>query len=340
MNRKPWFLAATLGILLSSCVLINVLSPSPHVARFKMYSRGENGATDDKRPSCSSINIELCTNKKLYMNLYSSTNAGHIILDDMLNLLLYQPEHICNVKEKHTFNGLLDYSPRLISRKCQENFLYFGFHQTQNLRHQVRDRVRIVRYTEPQVVHLGTHVRQKVESSCSAKGKSGHALMIRRREEYGRSISDTSIPEGVVSIYVDMKTNSLLDILCEVSQYDVVIVPHGSETIFPVILKKRCIILINDWKSDTFYFEALSQLMVTHTFLHMHSIPHVAKPHHPYYAQFSPTVDEMQALENLVNANEFSPQYQRLTFRPKGTSGEGGLLQKVVDTRTKFVSVE
>ena len=146
--------------------------------------------------------------------------------------------------------------------------------------------------------------------------------------------------EGVVSLYVDMKKTSLLDILCEVSQYDVVIVPHGSETIFPVILKKRCIILINDWESDTFYFEALSQFMVTHTFLHMHSIPHVAKPHHPYYAQFSPTVDEMQALENLVNANEFSPQYQRLTFRPKGTSGEGGLLQKVVDTRTKFVSVE
>ena len=284
-----------------------------------MYGRGENGATDDKIPSCLPNNIELCTNKKLYMNLYSNTNAGHIILDDMLNLLLYQPEYICNVKEQQAFNGLLDYSPRLISRTCQENFLYFGFHQTQNLRHQVPDRVRLVRYTEP-------------------KGKSGHALMIRRRKEYGRSISDTSIPEGVVSMYVDMKKNSLLDILCEVSQYDVVIVPHGSETVFPVILKKRCIILMNDWKSDTFYFEALSQFMVTHTFLHMHSIPHVNKPHHPYYAQFSPTVDEMKALENLVNADELSPQYQRLTFRPKGTSGEGGFLQKVIDTRTRFCS--
>ena len=118
MTRIRWFLAATLGILLTSCILTNVLNLNTHTIILGMYSRGENGATDDKRPSCLPNNIELCTNKKLYMNLYSNTNAGHIILDDMLNLLLYQPECICNVKEQQTFNGLLEYSPRLISRKC------------------------------------------------------------------------------------------------------------------------------------------------------------------------------------------------------------------------------
>ena len=123
-----------------------------------MYSRGENGATDDKIPSCSSKNIELCTNKKLYMYLYSKTIAGLIILDDLLNLLLYQPEYFCNVKEQQTFNCLLDYCQRLISRKFQDNFLYFGLHQTQNFRHQVGDWVSLVRYKEPQIVHLGTHI--------------------------------------------------------------------------------------------------------------------------------------------------------------------------------------
>ena len=158
MNRRQWFLAATFVILLSSCVLANELNPSAHMARFKMYSRGENGATDDKIPSCSSKNIELCTNKKLYMYLYSKTIAGLIILDDLLNLLLYQPEYFCNVKEQQTFNCLLDYCQRLISRKFQDNFLYFGLHQTQNFRHQVGDWVSLVRYKEPQIVHLGTHI--------------------------------------------------------------------------------------------------------------------------------------------------------------------------------------
>ena len=342
MKRGWGCLPATLGffvVLLFFFSLPNLFDPSTRASRFKMWNRFENGTTDSKRPSCLSNNIELCTNKKLSMNLFISTNAGHVIFDDLLNLLLYQPDHVCNVKSYLIFNGLLDYSPRFTSRKCEEKFLYYGFYQTQTLRqNQVSDRVRLVRYTEPQMNYLSTHIRQKVEASCTVKDESGRAMMIRRREEYGRSISDTSIPEGVVSIYVDMKKNSLLDILCDVSQYDVVIVPHGSETVFPVILKKRCIILMNDWKSDTFYFEALSQFMVTHTFLHMHSIPHVNKPHHPYYAQFSPTVDEMKALENLVNADELSPQYQRLTFRPKGTSGEGGFLQKVIDTRARFCS--
>ena len=95
-------------------------------------------------------------------------------------------------------------------------------------------------------------------------------------------------------------------------------------------------------KSDTFYFEALSQFVLTHAFLHMHSIPHVSRPNHPYYAQLSPTVDEMKAFEIRVNANEFSQEYQRFTFRPKGTFGDGGLLQKIIDdTQTRVcLSVE
>ena len=340
--KKGWgCLPATLGffVVLLFFSLPNLFDPSTRASRFKMWNRFENGTTDSKRPSCLSNNVELCTNKKLSMNLFISTNAGHVIFDDMLNLLLYQPDHICNVKSYLIFNGLLDYSPRFTSRKCEENFLYYGFYQTQTLRQdQVRDRVRLVRYTEPQMNHLGTHIRQKVEASCPAKGALGRAVMIRRREEYGRSIPDESIPEGVVSIYADMKKDSLLDILCKISQYDVIIVPNGSETAFPAVLRKRCIILINKWGTDTFYSEGLSQFMVTHAYLYMHSVPNVAKPHHPYYDQFTPTWEEIKALENLVDAGELSSSYQNFTFRPKGTSGEGGFLQLVVDTRTRYVA--
>ena len=88
-----------------------------------------------------------------------------------------------------------------------------------------------------------------------------------------------------------MKKDSLLDILCKISQYDVIIVPNGSETAFPVVLRKRCIILINKWGTDTFYSEGLSQFIVTHAYLYMHSVPNVAKPHHPYYDQFTPTLE-------------------------------------------------
>ena len=340
--KKGWgCLPATLGffVVLLFFSLPNLFDPSTRASRFKMWNRFENGTTDSKRPSCLSNNVELCTNKKLSMNLFISTNAGHVIFDDLLNLLLYQPDHVCNVKSYLIFNGLLDYSPRFTSRKCEENFLYYGFYQTQTLRqNQVSDRVRLVRYTEPQMNYLSTHIRQKVEASCTVTDDSGRAMMIRRREEYGRSIPDASIPDGVDSMYVDMKIDSLLDIMCKISQYDVIIVPHGSETVFPIILSKRCIILTNNWGNDTFYLEGLSQFMVTHAFLHMHSIPSIAKPRHKYYDQFTPTMDEIKALENLVDAGELSSSYQNFTFRPKGTSGEGGFLQLVVDTRTRYVA--
>jgi hypothetical protein len=50
------------------------------------------------RQSCNPGHAEACVNRKISFNLYSGTNAGHFLLDDFLNIHVYRPEKICNVK--------------------------------------------------------------------------------------------------------------------------------------------------------------------------------------------------------------------------------------------------
>jgi hypothetical protein len=287
--------------------------------------------------SCFPGETIACVSRNLTFNLFSATNAGHFLLDDFLNIILFRPEKVCNVKHKKMLEGLLEYEPIISIAPCEEDFPYFGYYQTQTLHYQVRNRVRLVKYTEPQLQSLFEYFDEKIGTRCPALEETNNVLFIGRHESYGRAFDERLVPTGVKSMYIDNAHQSMLDVLCEVAQFSLVIVPHGSETVFPIVLKKQFIALTNDWKSDTFYYEAIASGSTTHAFLHMNSTPSSKKPTHPYYNNFSPTSRELDELSSLIKNYRTREGFTSFEFRVKGTSSEKGLFGEILYERKSFL---
>ena len=106
--------------------------------------------------------------------------------------------------------GILDYNPELLPEPCEEDFLYFGYYQTQTLNYQVKNRIRLVKFTVPQMIHMFKHIKKLVRTQCPDGPKDG-VLFIRRSKKFGRAFDDHFVPSGVTQYYVDTAKSSILD---------------------------------------------------------------------------------------------------------------------------------
>jgi hypothetical protein len=279
-----------------------------HVVRIDGGHGGGGGVV-----ACSVGNLTPCTHRSLSYNLFSKTNQGHFILDDLLNLIYYQPEIICNCPTPLLLEGLLDYVPQQIRpTHCadEEDFGYYGFYQTSTLAFQVPHHVRIARYREADLAKLFTHVAGKVQNYCGLNAtdashndnnSSNRILYIQRLDKYGRALPDEYVtPSTATRLLIDVNHNTTLSDLCQVARADLVVVPWGAELVLPIMVDTKFIALKNNY-TDVFYYEVLWHRHLIHAELYMDSIPHPKKPLHPYYNNFQPTDEQFAMLQTLVN---------------------------------------
>lgn len=254
--------------------------------------------------ACHPDMLEPCTHRGLSYNLFSKTNTGHFLLDDLLNLIYYKPEQICNVGHPNMLD-VLDYTPQTILKEpCNEgDFLYYGFYQTQNLNYGgVKNRIRIAHHTEGDLHFLWSFLDNAFQKHCpNAKGQNNGVLHIRRHPRFGRAVPNTVVlPKGATQIKVDVATNTTMQWLCKIAAHSVVVAPWGSELALPVVAGVPFVALMNDYV-DAFYYQAIISKGVHFASMYMNSTPNPRKPHHPYYNQFKPTPEQLKHLAHLVS---------------------------------------
>jgi hypothetical protein len=131
---------------------------------------------------CCPENLMPCTHQKLAYNLYSSTNQGHLFLDDLLNLILYKPEIICNAGSALFLKGILDYDTEQIHHKpCKENFMYYGYYQTSLMNYQVKNHICIAWFTQDNLSLLFANVAQQFKKQCSDPWNRHHGVLYIQR---------------------------------------------------------------------------------------------------------------------------------------------------------------
>lgn len=301
--------------------------------------------------ACSQKNVTSCTHRQLVYNLFSRTNHGHFLFDDLLNLLTYQPETVCNVHDAKMLD-ILDYTPQKVSNKpCNEGgFLYYGFYETQMLEFAgVTDRIRLARYTAYELKWLWRYVDKAVAKACPA-ALSAHkgVLHIRRKPVHGRAVPDIAVvPTGADEVYIDIAQRTTLEWLCHTVQYDAVVVPWGSELALPILLGVPVVALVND-HVDSFYCEAITSRPVAVRKLHMSSVPNTRKryrgPSAQYYNQFAPTAGELAELTSAVThltAKNFSdPSIEWFPYPHPVHNDRKGMLSAVKKSRQAYLRKE
>jgi hypothetical protein len=304
--------------------------------------------------ACSVGNLTPCTHRPLSYNLFSKTNQGHFLLDDLLNLIYYQPEIICNCPAPLILDGLLDYVPQQIRRTpCvdEEDFGYYGYYQTSTLSYQVPHHVRIARYNEADLAALFAYVAGKVRTNCGSadtshnnndnNNSSSRILYIQRLDRYGRALPDQYVtPSSAVRLYIDVNHNTTLSHLCHVANADLVVVPWGAELVLPIMVDTKFVALKNNY-TDIFYYEVLWHRHLVHAELYLDSIPHLKKPHHPYYNNFQPTNDQFATLQALVNDhvnnNNNHSLFVHYPARPNKVKPDDGFLHQLRLSRRAYL---
>lgn len=252
-------------------------------------------------PRCTRENVTSCTHRPLTYNLFISSNLGHLLFDDLLNLIWYKPETVCNVFAPAVLD-ILDYTPaKISSQPCEESdhFLYYGYYETQTEKFQkIKDRFRIASYTEFELRILWRFIDNSIAVRCpNARSQHKGILHIRREQRYGRYIPDEAVvPPGSNEMYVNSWVNGTMQYLCQVAAYDVVVVPWGSELALPVVLGIPFVALMNDWV-DPFYYRAIISRATPFNLLYMNS---KARNPRRYYNQFAPTANEIRTLTSIL----------------------------------------
>jgi hypothetical protein len=318
--------------------IFDSISAAKNNDALKDVTSPRNNDTFSVMASCSPENLTPCTHRKLAYNLYSSTNQGHLFLDDLLNLILYKPEIICNAGSPLFLKGILDYAPEQIHRNpCEENFLYYGYYQTSLMNFQVKNRIRIARFTQDDLSLLFAHVAQQVKKHCSDRwNRHNGVLYIQRLTRYGRALPDKYVvPKTATRLTVDIHANSTIRLLCAVAKHDLVIVPWGSELVLPIVLKKPFVALKNNW-TDIFYYEVLHQQRIKYAELYLDSKPSSYKPEQPYYNNFEPSSSQLASLKELVTDSNYSlfVQYPNI---PNGKHNNKGFLRELRLSRRAYL---
>jgi hypothetical protein len=351
----PLVLVAALGLLGIVCQQRYLLgrgdapcaAAKTGVVRVKGDQGGGGGVV-----ACADGNLTPCTHRPLSYNLFHKTNQGHFLLDDLLNLIYYQPEMICNCPAPLLFDGLLDYKPRQIRpTPCpdEEDFGYYGYYQTSTLSFQVPHHVRIARYNEADLATLFAHVTGKVQTYCGSNGDAGHnnnnnnssscrILYIQRLDKYGRALPDQYVtPSSAVRLYINVHHITTLAHLCQVARADLVVVPWGAELVLPIMVDTKFVALKNK-HTDVFFYEVLWHRHLVHAELYLDSIPYVKKPH-PYYNNFQPTDDQFATLQALVNNNNHS-LFVHYPARPQKFKPDDGFLHQLRLSRRAYLDDE
>lgn len=298
--------------------------------------------------------LDRCTHTKLSYNLCVWGDVSNILLEDLLNLYYYKPERICNCRyPKVLLGGLLDYTPQHIQAEpCREDFLYYGYHHVSRIHHQVPNRVRLSKFTEPELDELMQYIqRVVVPTKCphhmrihSAGApftnltRSRILYLNRNAQRSGRHLPPEAIvPKDANQLVVDLSRQSVLELLCTVMQYDLVVAPMAPELVLPMVLHKPLIALTNNYTTDYYFWERLGQAGVPFATLFMDNEPFVGRPNHMYFNNYRPTVTQIQQLRQLVDGSH--PQaYMQVPFLPKGVKIKGSMTDLVRQSRRNYLA--
>lgn len=309
--------------------------------------------------SCSPDDMDLCTHRELSYNVCLNNDPSAFLLEDLLNIITLKPEKLCNVKYPLLVQGLLDYEPQLLPTPCDEDFLYFGFHQIAKVDYQVKDRVRLAKFTEPEMQHIYQYIANLVKAKCPKMAPApvsasvikpnqtslppSKVLYINRdRDKIGRNIPEQAIlPKNSNQLLVDVSIHSLLESLCHIynSEYQLIVAPYAPELILPIVTQKApVIILTNDYSGDYYFYESLAQTGSTVAFFKLDSVPFDKKPDNPYHNNFQPSPAQLKELQRLTTSLGRDKAFKAFPFAMRGVSNRNSLIDEVRKSRQSYLA--